>query len=111
LTTTTLNTVKKLPNISGTVNLKLPFEELRRRTLDTIKQTADILRNASDSEVAEMKVIFKNDNGTREYPFWNILNGPIDDALWHVGQVITFRRSSGNPYNNKASVFSGKVNP
>ena len=109
LTTTTLNTVKKLPNISGTLNTKLPFEELRKKTLDNIKQTADILRNASDSEIAEMKVIFKNDTGTREFPFWNILNGPIDDALWHVGQVITFRRSSGNPYNNKASVFSGKV--
>jgi hypothetical protein len=58
-----------------------------------------------------MKVIFKSDTGTREFPFWNILNGPVDDALWHVGQVITFRRSSGNPYNNKASVFTGKVNP
>jgi hypothetical protein len=109
LTTTTLNTAKKLPNISGSVDLKLPFEELRRRTLDNIKQTADIFRNASDSEIAEMKVIFKNDNGTREFPLWNILNGPIDDAIWHVGQVITFRRSSGNPYNNKASVFTGKV--
>lgn len=109
LTTTTLNTVKKQPNIAGAVNLKLPFEEVRRKTLENIKQTADILRNASDKEIAEMKVIFKNDQGTREFPLWNILNGPIDDALWHVGQVITFRRSSGNPYNNKASVFTGKV--
>ena len=35
--------------------------------------------------------------------------GPIADALWHVGQVVTFRRSSGNPFNSKASVFTGKV--
>jgi hypothetical protein len=111
LTNTILNTTKKLPNVSGAVNLKLPFEELRKKTLENIKTVADILRNAKDSEIAEMKVIFKSDTGTREFPFWNILNGPIDDALWHVGQVITFRRSSGNPYNNKASVFTGKVNP
>jgi hypothetical protein len=111
LTTTILNTTKKLPNVSGALNTKLPFEELRRKTLENIKTAADILRTAKDSEVAEMKVILKSDTGTREFPFWNILNGPVDDALWHVGQVITFRRSSGNPYNNKASVFIGKVNP
>ena len=111
LTTTLLNTTKKLPNVSGALNTNLPFEELRKKTLENIKTAADILRNAKDGELAEMKVIFKSDTGTREFPFWNILNGPIDDALWHVGQVITFRRSSGNPYNNKASVFTGKVNP
>jgi hypothetical protein len=111
LTNTILNTTKKLPNVSGALNVNLPFEELRKKTLENIKTAADILRTASDSEIAEMKVIFKSESGTREFPFWNILNGPIDDALWHVGQVITFRRSSGNPYNNKASVFTGKVNP
>lgn len=109
LTNTVLNTTKKLPNVSGALNTKLPFEELRKKTLENIKTAADILRSAKDSEVTEMKVIFKSDTGTREFPFWNILNGPVDDALWHVGQVITFRRSSGNPYNNKASVFTGKV--
>jgi hypothetical protein len=111
LTTTLLNTTKKLPNVSGALNVKLPFDELRRKTLANIKEAADILRIATDAEIAEMKVIFKSDTGTREFPFWNILNGPVDDALWHVGQVITFRRSSGNPYNNKASVFTGKVSP
>lgn len=111
LTNTILNTTQKLPNVSGALNTKLPFEELRKKTLENIKASADFLRNAKDSEVADMKVIFKSDTGTREFPFWNILNGPVDDALWHVGQVITFRRSSGNPYNNKASVFTGKVNP
>jgi hypothetical protein len=111
LTNTILNTTRKLPNVSGALNTKLPFDELRKKTLDNIKAAADMLRIVKDSEVADMKVIFKSDTGTREFPFWNILNGPVDDALWHVGQVITFRRSSGNPYNNKASVFTGKLNP
>jgi hypothetical protein len=111
LTNTILNTTRKLPNVSGALNVKLPFEELRKKTLENIKTAADILRTAKDSEVADMKVILKSDSGTREFPFWNILNGPVDDALWHVGQVIMLRRASGNPYNNKASVFTGKVNP
>jgi hypothetical protein len=111
LTNTILNTTKKVPNVSGALSVKLPFDELRKKTLENIKTAADILRIAKDSEVADMKVILKNDSGTREFPFWNILNGPVDDALWHVGQVIVLRRASGNPYNNKASVFTGKVNP
>jgi tryptophanase len=111
LTNTILNTTRKLPNVSGALNVNLPFDELRKKTLENIKAAADILRTAKDSEVADMKVILKNDSGTREFPFWNILNGPVDDALWHVGQVIMLRRASGNPYNNKASVFTGKVNP
>ena len=111
LCNTLLNTTMKVPTVSGALNTKLPVEEVRKKTLECIKTAADNLRNAKESDLAEMKVIFKNDSGSREFPFWNILNGPIDDALWHVGQVITFRRSSGNPYNNKASVFTGKVNP
>lgn len=111
LCNTIRNTARKQPTVSGVLNTKIPFEEVRKNTLVAIKEAADLLRVAKDNELTEMKVIFKSDSGTREFPFWNILNGPVDDALWHVGQVITFRRSSGNPYNNKASVFTGKVNP
>ena len=51
--------------------------------------------------------ISKYDNA--RFPFWNIINGPISDALWHCGQVVLLRRSSGNPFNSKVSVFSGKL--
>jgi hypothetical protein len=55
------------------------------------------------------KIIFKSNNGISEYPFWNNLNGPIADAIWHTGQVVLLRRSSGNPFNSKVSVLSGKL--
>ena len=45
-----------------------------------------------------------------EFPLWNLINGPIQDAVWHSGQVVAFRRASGNPINSKISVFNGKVN-
>lgn len=109
LVVTIINTTRKLPNVSGATPTNLPFAEVRRNTLTTIKAASDILKSASETDLNQMKVIFQNDDGTREFPFWNVLNGPVDDALWHVGQVITFRRSSGNPYNNKASLFTGKV--
>ncbi len=30
-------------------------------------------------------------------PFWHILNGPLSDALTHIGQIAAFRRLNGNP--------------
>ena len=101
-----VNSTLKKPNIAGEEE-NLTFAEKRKKTLVNFKTAADILRASDD--VSEYKLVFKNENETFELPFWNNLNGPIGDAIWHCGQVISFRRSSGNPYNSKASVFTGKV--
>jgi hypothetical protein len=101
-----VNSTLKKPN-SGNQDEELTFAEKRKKTLEFIKIAADILRQSDD--LSEFKIIFQRGENTSEFPFWNQLNGPIADAIWHCGQVISFRRSSGNPYNSKASVFSGKV--
>jgi hypothetical protein len=31
------------------------------------------------------------------HPFWHMINGPLSDALTHVGQINAFRRLNGNP--------------
>lgn len=85
----------------------LSFAEKRKLTLNNLKTSADILKNSND--LSQFKIIFVRDGKSTEYPFWNQINGPIEDAVWHCGQVVLLRRSSGNPYNSKASVFSGKV--
>jgi hypothetical protein len=85
----------------------MSFDEKRAKTLNMLKQAADIFRATED--LSTFKIVFKGTNGNTEYPFWNQINGPIADALWHCGQVITHRRTSGNPYNSKASVFTGTV--
>jgi hypothetical protein len=51
----------------------------------------------------------KIDFGDTKLPFWNMINSPISDYLWHIGQVVSFRRSSGNPFNSKVEVFLGKI--
>ena len=63
---------------SRTNEALLSFEEKRKQTLLNIKEASDILRNMDD--VSQ----FDND----KFPFWNIINGPISDALWHCGQVV-----------------------
>lgn len=106
------NSVNQRPNISGTEYPELDFQEKRKKTLELLKEAADILRNSSEADFANYKIIFKNDNNQSEFPFWHQLNGPIADALWHVGQVVSFRRSSGNPFasgDDKPNVFTGKV--
>jgi hypothetical protein len=85
----------------------LTFHQKRKMTLENLKKAADILRDSED--LSQFKIIFKGENGSREFPFWNQINGPIEDAIWHCGQVVSFRRSSGNPFNSKASVFTGKL--
>ncbi len=86
---------------------KLTFSEKRKLTLNNFKTAADIFRKSKD--LSQFKIVFVRDDKTVAYPFWNQINGPIEDAIWHCGQVVSFRRSSGNPYNSKASVFTGKV--
>jgi hypothetical protein len=77
----------------------LTFIEKRKQTLLNIKKASEVLRTVDD--VSQ----FDNDR----FPFWNIINGPISDALWHCGQVVMLRRASGNPFNSKVNVFSGKL--
>ena len=104
-----INAVKQQPNVrSGEETSPLSFEVKRKQTLDNLKTASDMLKNTGGS-LAEYPIIFINGEKRSEFPFWNMLNGPIADALWHVGQVVSFRRSSGNPFNGKASVFTGKV--
>lgn len=109
LTNVLLNAVTKKVNMTGASKPELPFTELRRRTLENLKAASEKLKASSEQELNDYKIIFKNGDKVTEYPFWNQLNGPIADALWHVGQVVSFRRSSGNPFNTKANVLTGKV--
>lgn len=106
LSTVIINSTLKKVNTKKDFS-KLTFTEKRKMTLDNLKTAADILRSSKD--LNEFNIIFKNEKGTTELPFWNMINGPIADALWHCGQIVSFRRSSGNPYNSKASVLTGKV--
>ena len=103
LTRVILNSTLKKPNVRSDEEPEMTFAEKRKKTLENIKTAADILRETDD--ISQFNIVF----GEREYPFWNQLNGPIADALWHCGQVVLLRRSSGNPFNSKVSVFNGKL--
>lgn len=85
------------------------FEEIRKKTLVNFKNASDILKDSRDGDIKNYKVIFGIGENSSEFPFWNLLNGQIADAIYHTGQVVSFRRSSGNPINQKVRVFTGTV--
>jgi len=76
----------------------LEYAQVRELTLQNIKTAADLLRNTTS--ISELE--------TSEGGFWYQLNGPIADALWHVGQVVAHRRTSGNPFNGDVNLYYGK---
>lgn len=108
LVNVTLKSVQKQPAI-GNDNSKDSYEVLRDRTLSNLEFISKLLKETNDAGLTDLKIVFPTGDTAVEYPFWNLINGPISDAIWHVGQVVTFRRSSGNPLNSKASMLQGKV--
>ncbi len=108
LTRTIANACQNLPNIRSQDNEEFDFEAKRKATLENIKLASDVLKSYEGKDMNELKIIFKRGENTSEFPFWNLINGPIADALWHAGQIVSFRRSSGNPLDPNVSVFRGK---
>lgn len=101
----TLNKVNVPEDRSG-----LTSDDKRRMALENMKAASENLKKASPGDIENMSTIFKRNEGPNtEYPFWNMINGPMADAIYHTGQVVTFRRSSGNPVNPGISVFTGQV--
>ncbi len=98
-TTQTVNTSDQSP--------LLPFNEMRKITLKNFQTASEKLRHSTDEELALYTLKFKRGGQLVELPFWNHINGPISDCLWHTGQIVSFRRLSGNPFSDKVNLLSG----
>lgn len=108
LSKTIRNAVEQKPNIGGNEDTPETYDGLRKATLENLRVSSELLKSG-EVKLEDCKLVFQRGERSREYPFWNTINGPISDALWHCGQVVSFRRSSGNPFNSKVSVLAGTV--
>jgi hypothetical protein len=88
---------------------KLDYANLRKETLNNLMYIKSKLNETSD--LSQINIEFSQGDNKLKFPFWNHLNGPMADAIWHCGQVVTNRRASGNPLNSKVNVFLGKTMP
>lgn len=109
LTLIIINTTEQKSTVFPNEVNHLSFAQLREKTLLNIQSASQILQSTTQNDLEDSNMVFEYAGNKTEYPFWNLLNGPIADALWHVGQVVSFRRTSGNPFNSKAEVLEGRL--
>jgi hypothetical protein len=103
------NSAFQLPNKRPAPAAPEDFKDLRRATLENLKAASDQFREANTNNMERFDLIFEREGVQSTVPFWFQLNGPIADALWHVGQVVSFRRAAGNPVFPGISWFQGKA--
>ncbi len=107
LSTVILNAFQHITTVrSGEETSTLSFVVKRKITLSNLKIADDLLRTGQVT-LDSANILFKNGDKTNTFPFWTLLNGPIEDAVWHVGQVVSFRRSSGNSLPPKLNLLMG----
>ena len=83
---------------------EMVFAAMRKQTLLNLEALSKEIKESKNlSEFTVRK------DGEISVPFFNVINGPIADAIWHAGQIASFRRSSGNPISMKVNHFTGTV--
>lgn len=88
-----------LPDPTGSL------EALRAQTLSAWSEARSTALALGDDGLAKVTLV-----GGREptsFPVWNLLNGPLADALTHIGQLNAWRRQLGKPAP-RADVFRGR---
>ena len=78
------------------------FHKVRTKSLYILADLSERLKEMSDEDLSEIEK-----NTSRKLPFWYWINGPLADALTHVGQITSWRRIAGNPQLNGVNVFIG----
>ncbi len=107
LAETILNVISNKPNIRPYDKGDYSPHEMRTMILKTLEQASNYLKSGQVS-IADLEVTFKRGEQESSFPFWNFLNGPLTDAIYHTGQIVSYRRSAGNPQDPTVNVFSGK---
>ena len=99
--------------IGTTLKIELKYDKTietvdgyRNATLAIIEKISDRISGITNKELQETQLYLKRTD--THYSFWFLINGPIADALTHVGQILTWRRMAGNPIE-RISPLSGKL--
>jgi len=102
------NTVAQIPTERGGGATEFNFTEYRTKTLENLKSASEILRTNKELNLKDCQIKFKRGENVSASPFWNLMNGPLADAIYHTGQIVSYRRTTSNPISPLVNVFSGK---
>lgn len=106
---TILNAPQSKPNGNDGSGKSLSYNELRTQTLANLKAARALISDKTAEDLKKYQIIFQNANGQSSSPFWHMLNGMLADCIYHTGQIVLLRRSSGNPQNPNVDLFTGKT--
>lgn len=108
LSLTIMKALQAEPNIRPIQKDSMTYTEMRTSTLANLMAASQLIRENPNINIDDVKVVFQRGERISSFPFWSLINGQISDAIYHVGQIVAFRRASGNPINPKVNVFLGK---
>ena len=100
---TTLSKINERPDI----DIPVDYETIRNETLQFLEKASKNFSNLNSEQLDQMKIKFNRGGTIKSFPIWNLLNGPIADAIYHTGQIVSFRRTTGNPIDSSVNVFIG----
>ena len=100
---TTLSKINERPD----KDIPGDYESIRNETLQFLEKASKNFSNLNSEELNQMKIKFNRGGTIKSFPIWNLLNGPIADAIYHTGQIVSFRRAAGNPIDSSVNVFMG----
>tara|TARA_B100000767_G_scaffold275585_1_gene313495 strand:+ start:4908 stop:5456 length:549 start_codon:yes stop_codon:yes gene_type:complete len=83
--------------------------KIRSETLYNLEDAASAFKEKSPEELNGFNLMFETGGKQSVFPLWNLINGPISDFIYHSGQIVSFRRSGGNPIPKGVNVFIGKT--
>lgn len=82
------------------------FEVLRTETLVLCHLFSQFQSDLTPEQIVKTSVYLKRMD--THFSFWYLINGPLADALTHIGQINSWRRIAGNPID-RISPFTGEV--
>ncbi len=109
LSKTILNGCRGEPNLRLEDLSGLSFTEMRMLTLQNLQNARNEMLSKTGEEVGDLSLVFTNGANSTSFPFWNMINGPISDAIYHTGQIVLMRRVAGNPIDSGVNVLTGKT--
>ena len=109
LSETILNAALNKLNNRPSEKMPKSYNELREETLMNLQKFNDIIISKNEDDLKRIKIIFNRGGREASFPFWNLLNGQIADMIYHTGQIVSFRRTTGNPIQKGVNVFLGKT--
>ena len=100
---TTLSKINERPDI----DVPSDYESIRNGTLVFLEKASKTFSNLYGEQLNQINIKFNRGGNIKSFPIWNLLNGPIADAIYHTGQIVSFRRTTGNPIDSSVNVFMG----